>query len=239
MSSPAPFSTDAPDRAPGARTARSGENGTIAVTPVRATPRPSGGARLVEPDGRVPDRARARRRRCCSSGPAASSRSRSRGRVHARAAAEVPPDCGPRPRRLVEHVPSAPWTSRCACRRCGRRATSGTRPTAATGSASRCRATRSRRAARCSAPRSKAPAPTSTSRPRTATSRCSRVHDPEFLDWFSRAWAEWEAAGLVEADRAAPGRALRVRAAAADVGPADARSRPRPGPAAAATRSTR
>jgi acetoin utilization deacetylase AcuC-like enzyme len=26
-----------------------------------------------------------------------------------------------------------------------------------------------------------------------------RVHDPEFLDWFSRAWAEWEAAGLVEA----------------------------------------
>ena len=48
-----------------------------------------------------------------------------------------------------------------------------------------------------------------------------RVHDPEFLDWFSRAWPEWEAAGLVEADRAAAGRALRLRAAATDLGPAD------------------
>jgi acetoin utilization deacetylase AcuC-like enzyme len=25
-----------------------------------------------------------------------------------------------------------------------------------------------------------------------------RIHDPEFVDWFSRAWSEWEAAGLVE-----------------------------------------
>ncbi|MGZ4735479.1 MAG: histone deacetylase family protein [Acidimicrobiia bacterium] len=25
-----------------------------------------------------------------------------------------------------------------------------------------------------------------------------RVHDPEYLDWFARAWPEWEAAGLVE-----------------------------------------
>jgi acetoin utilization deacetylase AcuC-like enzyme len=25
-----------------------------------------------------------------------------------------------------------------------------------------------------------------------------RVHDPEFVDWFSRAWSEWETAGLVD-----------------------------------------
>ena len=211
VSSPAPFRTAAPARARGCGTSDALAPGTIAVTPVRAIPRPVGWRRLVAHTVTWPTRtpatsviAFARRR-----APAGRSGGRARRSVVS----------------LTRHEPigSPPWRSR--SRSSGRTTTGCTsrRPRSGSASGRRRRSVPARaeaiRAALVGAGAEVVAAV------RTTTRRSRRCTTPRLLAFLASAWQEWEAAGLPDDPGPGSGRPVHLPAP----GPAGRPRAPRAG----------